>query len=483
MRYVSIENAEVGMCLAYDLYDTQGRTVIGCGCELTDVYIKRLKEFGFAGVYIDDELSKDIEMKPVIPPQLRQAGIECVKNCDIDQCAKVASAIVAEILPQGKVSLEMSDLRSFDDYTYAHSVNVAVLCCVIGMGLEMSEKDLDYLVMAALLHDLGKLQIPQAILNKPGRLTQEEYSIMKEHARRSYELLEGRYDISAHVKNAVLFHHENVDGSGYPNGLLGNEQSLFVRVLHVADVYDALTSKRPYKDGYSPSEAAEYLMGACGIMFDKTVVEKFLEYIPIYPRGTLITLSDNRKGIVIENSGKNNLRPIIRLIDSENEIDLLDRNNMSLTVVSEEMVTDTVLEDKEKMRNHMIQPIRKKKILAVDDMVTNLHMLRDILEKKYDVVLVKSGQQAINYITKKEYPDLILMDIDMPEMDGVETTRAINAITDNQVPVVFVTAITDINTVLTCKELNAAGYIARPYKSVYIKSEIERVLEGVEANR
>ena len=127
MRFVSIQNAQPGMHLANDLYDSQGRTVIGGGCELTANYIKRLKDLGFAAVYIDDDLSNDIEIDPVIPPELRHLGEEFVKCCDVDKICDVAKQIVATILPEERVSLDMADLRSYDDYTYAHSVNVAVL--------------------------------------------------------------------------------------------------------------------------------------------------------------------------------------------------------------------------------------------------------------------------------------------------------------------------------------------------------------------
>ena len=482
MRYVAIENAQPGMVLAYDLYDVQGRTVIGSGCELTANYIKRLYQYGFGGVYIDDDLSNDIYIEPVISPTLRMEGMDCVKNCDIEKCTMIAKAIIQEILPKGRVALDMQDLRSYDDYTYAHSVNVAVLCCVIGMGLEMSERDLDHLVTAALLHDLGKLLIAPEILNKPGRLTREEFAIMKGHARKSFEMLSDRDDISAHIKQAVLFHHENVDGSGYPNGMTGNELSLIVRVLHVADVYDALTSNRPYKRGYEAHEAAEYLMGAGGIMFDKYVVEKFLELIPLYPLGTEVTLSDGSKGIVIENSGVHNLRPVIRLSLSKAEIDLADREYLNLTILAGDKDTEKIRLENEEARKEMMKAPKRYKIVVVDDMVTNLHMLRGILADRYDVVLLKSGNQAINYMRKNDRPDLVILDIDMPEMNGIETAKMLNLMTDGKVPILFVTAVTDPNIVIECRNLHAAGYIIRPYKSIYIKSEIERILNGWEEN-
>ena len=480
MRYVAIEDAKPGMYLAYDLYDSQGRTIIGGGSELTENYIKRLSEYGFAAVYIDDDISEDIKIETVIPPELRQEGEQYVKECDIDKIADVARQIVASILPEGRVSLDMADLRSYDDYTYAHSVNVAVLCCVLGIGLEMSERDLEYITTAALLHDLGKLTIPKDILNKPGRLSPEEYALIKTHPVKSYELLSDNYGISAHVKQAVLLHHENYDGSGYPHGLYGDEQSIFVRVLHVCDVYDALTSNRPYKAGYCPSEAAEYLMGACGIMFDKYVVEKFLQLVPMYPKGTVVKLSNGKKAIVVDNTDGRNLRPIVRTIDVGQDIDLSDRLNLNITILPND--TDASGEFSEKSeaeRKEMIKEVEivRHKVMVVDDMATNLHMLKDILSNKYDVTLLKSGHQAVKYIEQNtERPDIILLDIDMPEMDGLEASRQINLITDNSIPILFVSAKTDRQTVMDCREIGAAGYIARPYKAVYIKSEIERIL-------
>ena len=265
MRFVSIEDARPGMCLAYDLYDSMGRTMVGSGCELTASYINKLNEYGFSGIYIEDEQSKDIYIEATIPEKLRQEGFKCVQENDIDRCAEIAQQIVENLLSRKNVCLDMTDLRSYDDYTYAHSVNVAVLCCVIGMGMGMSERDLNYLVTAALLHDLGKLAIPKEILNKPGRLTPDEYQLMKTHSTRSYQLLSKRWNISAHIKQTVLLHHENVDGSGYPQGLMGDEQSLSVRIVHVADVYDALTSERVYKKAYSHEEAVQMICnGECG---------------------------------------------------------------------------------------------------------------------------------------------------------------------------------------------------------------------------
>ena len=260
MRYVKLEEARQGMRLAYGLFDSLGRTLISEGTLLTSGYIQRLNEYGFDGVYITDELSRDIHIEPAITPSLRTEGLMCVRESNIDKCQKIAGKIVEEILAKGKISLDLTDLRSFDDYTYAHSVNVAVIACVIGFGLKMKEEELQDLVTAALLHDLGKLAIPQEILNKPGRLTQEEYQIMKSHALLSYEMIKERWDLSAQIKIAVLYHHENADGSGYPNNLKGEEIPLGAHILRVCDAFGALIANRPYRSAFDIETAISIMI-------------------------------------------------------------------------------------------------------------------------------------------------------------------------------------------------------------------------------
>ncbi len=475
MRYIKIENTQPGMQLAYGLYDSVGRTLVSQNTLLTQNYIDKLHEYGFDGVYVTDELSKDIHVEPIISPALRTEGLMCVRESNIDKCKEVAGKIVEEILSKGELTLDLTDLRSFDDYTYAHSVNVAVISCVIGLGMKMNEEDLNNLVMAALLHDLGKQSVPQEILNKPGRLTQEEYQIMKSHPLLSYEMIKERWDLSAQIKIAVLYHHENVDGSGYPEGLEGKEQTLYTKILHVADVYDALVSKRPYKEPDSPYEASEYLMGGSGIMFDRQVVIALLQYVPLYPKGTEITLSDGRSGIIMVNSGQHNLRPVIKLMDGT-ILDLSERENYNITVIKAVGEEFRRNRESEEARKKMIQPIKRYKLVIVDDMKTNLEALRGILEHLYDVVLLKSGRQALLYLKKNKYPDLILMDIDMPEMDGVETAQKINEMTKGRIPILFVTAVSNKDIVMMCRRIHAAGYILRPYNAYFVKSEIRRII-------
>lgn len=359
MRYVPLQEAKKGMRLAQDMYDSKGRTLIGINALLTAHYIEKLEQYGFDGVYIKDEMSKDIEIEPIISPQLRQKGISCIRKLDIDGCQQVAKHIVEEILGKGTISLDMTDLRSYDDYTYAHSVNVAVISCIIGIGFILQEEKLVQLVSAALLHDLGKMTISPEIINKPGRLTPEEFQEIKKHPTFSYEMISERWDLSAQVKNAVLLHHENVDGTGYPKGIRGEDQTLMTKIIHVADVYDALTSKRPYKDPYSPGEAMEYMMGACGSMFDTHAVAKLMECVPLYPKGTDVILSDGRKGIIYENSGAYNLRPIVKLYENGELIDLTSKEHLSLVISGTGNKDKQVSERFEIERLKMLEEVKK----------------------------------------------------------------------------------------------------------------------------
>ncbi|MBQ8280290.1 MAG: response regulator [Roseburia sp.] len=476
MRYVLAKELKPGMTLAQKLVDPNGRVLAGENSKLSEYAIEKLIRDGYDGVYIVDALSADIVIEGPIRNDLRVAGMGCVQQQDVNACKKVADQIVESLWGKQQIALDLTDFRTTEDYIYAHSVNVAVLSCLVGLGFGLGEEEMRNLVFAALIHDLGKLQIPSIIRNKAGRLSREEFQIMKSHAMLSYELIKDRVDISAHVKKAVRSHHENVDGSGYPDGTMGEEQSLFTKIIHVADVYDALISRSPYKKPYSPQEATEYLMGGCGILFDKEVVMTLLKYVPMYPKGTDVVLSDGRMGIISENTGVHNLRPVVRLYDGT-LLDLSEPEFFNMTIQIKNV--QKISEEYENERKEMLGEIVRPRILVVDDMRSNLQMMQDMLGEEYDLVLAKSGQQAISYIDKKDAPDLILMDIDMPGMDGIETARRIGLKTGGKrIPLVFVTSLCDRETVMKCRELKPESYIVRPYKPVYVKTEIKRILEG-----
>lgn len=339
MRYLNIEKVNPGMILAKEVYDDDGRVLLSLNTKLTKEYITRLSIRGYQGVYIEDELSKGIQIEEVITIELRNKAAEAVKNGDIDSLKNIAKDIVGQLLDKDKsISLDIQDLRTYDNYTYKHSVNVAVISTIIGIYLSYDDESLWELCLAALMHDIGKTKIDPAIINKPARLTMSEYRLVQEHARYSYDILDENGLIPARAKQGVLHHHENEDGTGYPDRLVGDEIPPYAKIIHVADVYDALTSKRPYKKPYALSEAIEYLMGGSNVLFDRKAVEAFLEAVPVYAKGIEVTMTNGEKAIVVSNTS-NPLRPIVRLINSGVDIDLNNNKDyISVTIAPHTVV-------------------------------------------------------------------------------------------------------------------------------------------------
>ncbi len=474
MRYVTINVAQPGMRPANNILDSKGNLLLQAGTVLTEAMLYKLYEFGVRGIYIADDATANIKITEALPYLIRKKALVAITMQDVDACVDTSKDIVNELYDSDITTIDMMDLYSGDNLTATHSVNVAITSCIIGMKMGLGRKDVEYLVTAALLHDIGKYQIPEEIITKPGRLTHSEYSLVKEHPKKAFDALSKNPTIPSQIRVAILSHHENVDGSGYPKGISGDEQTLFSKILHVADVYDALVSIRPFKKPYSPREASEYLMGACGIMFDKNVVEQFIKYIALYPKGSEVLLSTGEKGYVFENTGIHNLRPVI-LMKEGGLLDLSKAENLSISIINDNPDNMMAILKSENERRQMMNP-EKARILVVDDMKTNLLLIKDILQADYDLTLTTSGKRAIDFFDQGNQADMILMDIDMPDMTGIEAAEIIMKRTNNSVPIVFVTSLGDVSTVLSCRKLGAAGYILRPYNPTFMRAEIERLL-------
>ena len=474
MRYVTIDRARPGMVLSKRIYDIMDRPLLMEGKVLNDDFIRKLDERGFPGLYIDDELSEDIYIHEAISLELRNHTVHALKEMNLDVLVDSSKKIVDQILNADMVSLDLVDLRTFDDYTYRHSVNVAVLSLVIAMGLHYTYEEMVDLCLAALFHDLGKTTIDINILNKPGKLTAEENEIVRCHPQMAYDMIAEKWGIPSRVKIAALCHHENEDGSGYPKGLTGDKIHPFAKILHVADVYDALSSKRPYKEAFSFSESLEYIMGAGGTMFDFEIVMAFLNYVPAYPKGITVELSDGREAIIVENNSGNRLRPIIRLMDGET-LDLKSPEHMNLTIVrqagSNALMADEI-EQNEKRRRQ-----RRKHVLVVDDVDASLQEIKDVLEGRYKVTLVKSGAHALEFL-KQEVPDLIIMEVYMPNKSGLETAREVRSFVPRQIPVIFISAFGDMQTVMACKNEMAVDFIVKPFRAAYLLERVKNALKA-----
>lgn len=230
----------------------------------------------------------------------------------VADAAPLVDEIKQSISRNPEAFLNISRLKNKDDYTYLHSVAVCALMIALGKQMELSEEDIKDAGMAGLLHDVGKMMIPEEVLNKPGKLTDEEFEIIKAHPQRGWEVLNHAEGANTVALDVVLHHHERVDGTGYPEKISGDALSLFARMGAVCDVYDALTSNRCYKSGWEPAEALRKMAEWRNGHFDERIFHAFVKTIGIYPTGTLVRLKSGRLAIVMEQSEKGLLTPMVK---------------------------------------------------------------------------------------------------------------------------------------------------------------------------
>ena len=212
--------------------------------------------------------------------------------------------------------ISLARLKTADDYTYMHSVAVCALMIALSRQLGLSPEQTRSAGIAGLLHDLGKALMPMDVLNKPGKLTDEEFAIIKKHPEEGHKMLLAAEGAENMTLDVVLHHHEKTDGSGYPKGLKDTEISLFAKMGAVCDVYDAITSNRPYKAGWDPAESLRRMAEWSNGHFDPTVFQAFVKSVGIYPIGSLVKLGSGRLGIVIDQAEKSLLTPRVKVFYS-----------------------------------------------------------------------------------------------------------------------------------------------------------------------
>ncbi len=359
MRYIPISYVKEGMILAKTLYGNNGEVLLRKEKSILQSYIQKLIYLGYCGIYINDDLSEDINVTEVISEELKMRTIKSINNLmkpnktkkqiqsSLNDIEILMGNIIDEISGNEDIMVNMMDLKVASEYTFYHSVNVCVLSLVLGVALKLKKEDLYLLGTASLLHDVGKIYTPNEILDKPAKLTYDEFEIIKQHSQNGYRYVKENLYINTKVYVGIQQHHEKYDGTGYPLNIKGKQISLFGRIISIADVYDALVSDRPYRKGILPSEAIEYIMGGGGTMFDQDLVKVFSDKIAPYPIGTCVKLSNNLIGLVVENYSCYCLRPSVKIIKSEDTsvspyiINLKD-SNYNVTIVG---MADSLLYD------------------------------------------------------------------------------------------------------------------------------------------
>jgi len=276
------------------------------------------------------------------------------KALEAEPVKKMAISLVKEILANHqKAMLRLVQIKTYDDYTFTHSVNVAIISALIGIELKLSHEELEELTLGGLLHDIGKIKIDRKFLLKPGPLNREEFEKIKGHPEDGFEMVLAESEIGHIARMAIKQHHERQDGSGYPKGLKGNEINDCAAIVSVADIYDALSTERPYRRKLVPYEAVKTILMMTGQRgLKEEMVRAFLSVLSIYPQGSLVRLNTGETAMVIRVNKESIIRPVIKLLlDSSNcvfkddvKVNLLTQPYRYITsYVSDDILPDGVL--------------------------------------------------------------------------------------------------------------------------------------------
>ncbi|SFP50693.1 HD-GYP domain-containing protein [Salibacterium halotolerans] len=356
MRVKRVQSLNPGEKLGKALVDDEGKILLHRGVELTHGLIKRLMEKSFTYVYVEDPLTSDIEVKQPLRDETRLQAVQTMKeefhwigkeenlagSFRGRNLSRTFSNIVDMVLTDVKSHDEaiglLSDVLLYDSYVFTHSLQVTVYTLRLAVELGFSDKALRDIGLGAILHDVGKMNVPENVLNKPGKLTDEEFDMIKQHTLDGYYLLKDLPNVPILAAHCALQHHERIDGSGYPHGRFGKDIHDYAKVMAVADVFDAVTSHRVYRKAMLPHEGLEILYQGAGTLFDHDIVAAFQKVIALFPNGVCVNVSNGSKAVVVKQNRNLPWRPVIRIVEQDGtplsepyDIDLSVRMDITIT--------------------------------------------------------------------------------------------------------------------------------------------------------
>ncbi len=347
MRLVATSDLQEDTTLARDiLTGRDAAPLLRAGVKLNARFIEHLNRAGILGVYVEDQFSQGIDSQPVISGQTRglatraiAAVYEEAKRCAVsgraleqdatDELSDVVDQILLEIEESDGKNVVLADLCAADAYNLQHPIDVTALGLLIGRRLIIEHGWLDYkgerqddrheerlfrLGMGLLLADIGKTAIPEAILNKPGKLSEEEWEIVQTHPKAGVKLIRDTGAWCPLVQACVLRHHERWDGTGYPEGKAGSDIHEMARIAAVADVFDAITSERVFAPAKPAHVGVQAILAGAGTQFDPTIIDLFSRRVAPFPPGVEVELTDGRRAVVVSVSELALDRPVVRVI-------------------------------------------------------------------------------------------------------------------------------------------------------------------------
>jgi HD-GYP domain-containing protein (c-di-GMP phosphodiesterase class II) len=358
MKYLHITSVNPGDIIAKAVTSDSGSTLLAFGQVLTEAFIIRLKKMGIDYLYIEDPKTTDLIPEEIISDETRQRALKAIQTTmnhlkDLPYVIGIASMpqlgerfrqicgeFMKEISRRPNMRINLMNLFVKDDYLFHQSINVTVLALMMGVAKGYNQNQLTELGMSALLFDIGMVSTPKYLWNKKTEITPDERQLIQTHATVGYEILNNQEGVPPLVARVALEHHERFDGTGYPNGLKGNQIHEYSQIVSIADVYSALTSLRAYRHRFTPSDAIEFLLATGNQQFDIKLIQLFCSYITIYPVTSTVRLNTGQIAVVSATNRNFIHRPVVRIIQEANgqpsvnrqEIDLFHSTN--ITIVS-----------------------------------------------------------------------------------------------------------------------------------------------------
>ncbi|MBQ7635937.1 MAG: HD-GYP domain-containing protein [Lachnospiraceae bacterium] len=343
---ITIAKVKPGMVLTEDVYNSVDQLVLSAGTVLSDHSITRLKFYSIREVTVSYEVKKRPPRQKKEPENFvsytefvkksddfknfsnaytnslnsvedrMRAFAATGKDLDTEALLNNVADVYSTVASHGQLFDMLMCIRDLDDITFVHGLNVAIICTVFAQWLGFNRKDSDVLILSGLLHDIGKLSIPENILKKKSALTEEEFNIIKGHSKAGYDLLKG-INIDSRIPLAALQHHERSNGSGYPDGLMASHINEFAKIVAIADVYDAMTAARSYRGPICPLEVLNIFENDGLSKYDPKYLLTFMEHVISTYLNQYVLLSNGQIGEIVMVNKHSPARPIVRLLNSE----------------------------------------------------------------------------------------------------------------------------------------------------------------------